>query len=164
MFVLFCFRVFFHHGQKVSLSRNRITIFNHTNGDKLCLQLFAKIYYSIQFPEFWSIIEERMNLSPAGLHSLKQILTLLGFKSLHSVSKLNSHADITKVELEFVKLKETDGFRQKYPSLYEENFGFGMKLDLQSIVAEIRKRKFIENVDVGQLLHQVFEQCKIVSV
>lgn len=109
------------------------------------------------------MIEERLNLSPTDIIGLKQILTLLGFKSMHSISKLRSQSDIDRVELEFIKMKETEGFQQKHPNLYQENFGFGMKVVLSSIVNEIRKGKFAANVDIAKLTQHVFDQCKDVS-
>lgn len=82
---------------------------------------------------------------------------------MHSISKLTSQTDLDRVELEFIKIKETEGFQQKYPNLYKEKFGFGMKLVLSSIVNEIRKGKFAGNVDIVKLTQHVFDQCKDVS-
>lgn len=122
-----------------------------------------KIIYSIEFAEFWAVIEERMNLNPTDIIILKQILTLLGFNSMLSISRLNSQSDIDKVELEFIKLKETEGFRQKYPDLYEKAFGYGTKLTLSLIVNEIKKGKFAESIDFNQSTQHVLDQCKVVS-
>lgn len=117
----------------------------------------------MDFPQFWKAIEERSNIDATDILNLKQILTILGFKTMESISKLTTKSEIEKVELEFFKLKETNRFDEKYPNLQEEKFGVGMKTIINSIANQIKKGLFMENVNVDSVLNSVYEDCKAVS-
>lgn len=117
----------------------------------------------MDFPQFWKTIEERLNIDAADIFNLKQILTVLGFKTMESISKLTSKSEIEKVELEFFKLKETNRFDEKYPNLQEDKFGVGMKTIINSIASHIKKGLFMENVDVNLILNTVLDDCQQVS-
>lgn len=118
----------------------------------------------MEFPQFWMDVEERSNIAPNDILNLKQILTILGFKTMESISKLSSKSEMDKVELEFFKLKETNRFDEKYPNLQEEKFGVGMKVIINSIANQIKKGLFMENIDVNLILNSVYDECKMVSI
>lgn len=68
-----------------------------------------------------------------------------------------------KAELEFFKMKETDGFKDKHPNLCIEMFGPGMKTNINMIANQIKRDRF-ENVDVDSVLDQIHADCKKVFV
>lgn len=117
----------------------------------------------MEFPQFWKIVEERSNIAPNDILNLKQILSILGFKTMESISKLSSKSEMDKVELEFFKLKETNRFDEKYPNLQEEKFGVGMKAIINSIANQIKRGLFMVNVNVNFILNSVHDECKTVS-
>lgn len=117
----------------------------------------------MEFPGFWKTIEERSKINSTDIFNLKQILTMLGFTTVDSISKLSSKSEMEKVELEFFKLKGTNQFIEKYPNLQEEKFGLGMKVILNGIAKQIKKGLFMEDVDVDAILNSIFDDCKKVS-
>lgn len=68
-----------------------------------------------------------------------------------------------KMELEFLKLKETEGFQQNYPHLYNEKLGIGTKTNISIIAKKIKRGFFVERPELDWVLQQVFEDCKKVS-
>lgn len=110
------------------------------------------------------MIEQKTNINPDDILNLKQILTLLGFTTMQSISKLSSNAELQKIQLEFLKMKETEGFKIKYPNLCGEIFGIGMATNINIIANQIKKGHFFENFDENTALEQVFADCKKVFV
>lgn len=115
---------------------------------------------SFSHPDFWKIIEQRSSICPEDIVNLKQILTLLGFTTVQSIAKLSTKTEMEKVELEFFKLKESEGFKVKYPNLLDEKFGIGMKTNIYIIANQIKKILFTESVNYESILEAVLADCK----
>lgn len=65
-----------------------------------------------------------------------------------------------RLELEILKLKETEGFKQNYPHLYEQKFGIGTKTNIIMIAKKIKGGLFAEHPDLDWVLHQVLDECR----
>lgn len=116
-----------------------------------------------KFPEFWSIIEERMNYKPPDIFNVKQILTILGFTTLQSISSLSNRTKMETLELEFFKLKETGQISTK-KHLMDEKFAMGTKAIINAISNQIKRGFFSEEkVDTNATLKRIFDECKAVS-
>lgn len=79
---------------------------------------------------------------------------------MQSITKLSTKSDVEKVELEFFKLKESEGFKSKYPNLNDEKFGLGMKTNIIIIANQLKKAQVIETGDFESILDLVYEDCK----
>lgn len=105
----------------------------------------------------------RLNIEPADILNLKQILTLLGYNTLQCLCKLNSKSEIETIELEFFKLKERSNFATDFPNLVLEKFGPGTKMILADVVTQVKRGILVEKTDLNANIDQVYEECQKVS-
>lgn len=114
----------------------------------------------MDFPEFWKIIEQRMNYAPPDILNVKQILTICGFTTLQNISVLSQKKKIEELELEFRKMKEGGQFSTE-KNLLNEKFALGTKSIINSIANLAKKGFFSENeVDAKATLQRVYDNCK----
>lgn len=114
-------------------------------------------------PEFWEFIETNLNLEPKGIQTIKEVLTLLDYTTIQSVSKLSQKKEIALIELEFKKLKESNpDFALQYPNLSELKFGSGFKTILGDIANKIKRR--YSSIDFDSVRQKTFKAISIVSL
>lgn len=65
-----------------------------------------------------------------------------------------------RMELEFLKLKETNEFKQEYPHLYDERLGIGTKTNINIIAKKIKGGLFVERPDLDWVIDRVLVDCR----
>lgn len=115
----------------------------------------------MDFPAFWTQIELNLGLDPNGINTIKQLLTLLEYTTIQSVSKLTNKTAIEPLEMEFFKLKKSDpDLMHKYPCLQSLKFGSGFITILTDIATKVKKRFTGWNHDSIQ--NAVFDEIRLV--
>lgn len=90
----------------------------------------------IQVPEFWKLIETKLSLDPNGIKAIKDILSLLNYTTIQSISKFTKQKEIQLIELEFLSRKKE--FGEKYPHLANFSFGSGTTSILKDIATKVK--------------------------
>lgn len=120
--------------------------------------IFSEI--DMDFPLFWQTVEERMNYNASDILNVKQILTILGFTTLQSISSLSNKSKMDALELEFFKLKETGQIASR-KNLMDEKFAMGTKAIINAISNQTKRGFFgDQEVDSQEILQHVFNDCK----
>lgn len=117
----------------------------------------------MNFPDFWSKIEERMNYSPSDILNVKQILTICGFTTLQNIAMLSQKKKMDELEIEFRKMKESGQFATE-KNLLDEKFALGTKAIISSI-ANLSKRGifFDQQEDSKATVQRAYDSCKLVK-
>lgn len=97
----------------------------------------------INIPEFWKLIEKNLSIEPEGIKSIKDVLSLLNYTTIQSITKFSKTKEIKLIELEFMNRKNELG--EKHPHLKEFTFGSGVVSILQDIAIQVKK-KFLNGV------------------
>lgn len=113
------------------------------------------------FPEFWKQVEQNLDLDPNGIQSIKELLTLLEYKTIQSITKFAENGEIELLEREFIHFKESNpSLLANYPNLSKLKFCSGFFSTLTDIAKKIKKR-FI-GFDHAQIECAVFNDIKTV--
>lgn len=116
----------------------------------------------LEIPEFWKLIEKNLDLDPGGIKNLKEVLTLLGYTTIQSVSKLAKRSDMPALELEFHNFKQLNpNVLQKYPNLVNLTFTSGFKNILVDIASKVRRR--FGTIDIEAVSDKVLSAIKKVG-
>lgn len=83
---------------------------------------------------------------------------------MESISKLSSAAEMEKMELAFLKLKDTVGFNDNYPNLLADKLGIGTKTNISIIAKKIKNGQFVEHYDFNIISQDVLNECKKVCM
>lgn len=110
----------------------------------------------MNIPEFWKSIETHLSIQPEGIQFIKEILSLLNYTTIQSLTKFTNPKEIKLVELEFMSRRKE--FGEKFPHLSEFSFGSGTVSILQDIAGQVKK-KFVhigcDNIDCESILKKV---------
>lgn len=97
------------------------------------------IYSQQKYPKFWEQVEVCLNLETNGIQNIKQVLTLLDYTTIQSVSKFSQKKQIHLLELEFAKYKKSNSDQMKeFPNLMNLQFGSGFTEILSDIATKIK--------------------------
>lgn len=111
------------------------------------------------FPEFWNQIETNLDLDPNGIRNIKELLTLLEYKTIQSVTKLADKKQVFLLEREFTHFKNSNAsLVADYPNLLNLKFCSGFISTLMDIAKKIKKR-FI-GFDHDKIESTVFHEIK----
>lgn len=101
--------------------------------------------FSLEIPEFWTIIEHTFSIEPEGIRDIKVILTLLKYTTVQSITKFTKQKEIQLLELEFVSRRHD--WVQKFPRLANFSFGSGLIHILQDIAMKVKKKFINQQVE-----------------
>lgn len=70
----------------------------------VCMQICSlrkkkNFYRQLQIPEFRKLVEKNLSLDPDAIKNIKQVLTLLEYTTIQSVSKLSKRREMPALEL-----------------------------------------------------------------
>lgn len=102
----------------------------------------------IRIPDFWETIENHLSIDSNGIKEIKEILSLLNYTTIQSITKFVNPKEIKLIELEFIRRQKE--FSEKYSHLSEFTFGSGTSSILRDIAIKVKK-KFVnghENSDI----------------
>lgn len=110
--------------------------------------IFIECVFFRQIPEFWKLIEKNLSLDPDGIKNVKQVLTLLEYTTIQSVSKLAKRSEIPALELEFQRFKQLNpDVVKKYPNLANLKFSSGFQNILIDIATKVKRCYATINID-----------------
>lgn len=100
-------------------------------------------------PEFWKLIEKNLSIDANGIQNIKEVLTLLDYTTIQSISKLSQKKEIALIELEFKNLKNSKpNFATLYPHLFKLEFGSGFQTILSDIAGKVKRRYSTIDIDL----------------
>lgn len=113
----------------------------------------------IKIPKFWEFLENSHLIESDGMQEIKEVLTILKYTTLQSISKFSNPKEIKIIELEFTK--QRNELIAKYPHLNDFMFGSGVYSILQDVALKIKKNHFQEHdVDLSIIAGKVLEDGK----
>lgn len=92
----------------------------------------------IKIPEFWKSIEKKLSIDSDGIKLIKDVLSLLNYTTIQSITKFTKPKEIKLIELEFMNRKKE--FIEQHPHLKDFTFGSGTVTILHDIATQIKKK------------------------
>lgn len=126
--------------------------------------IFIKCVFfrQLRIPEFWKLIEKNLSLDPDGIKNVKQVLTLLEYTTIQSVSKLDKRSEMPALELEFQKFKQLNpDVIKKYPNLANLKFSSGFQSILIDIATKVKR--FFATINIDAVSDKVLSGIKEVE-
>lgn len=118
----------------------------------------------IHIAEFWELIEKRLSINSNGIKEIKEILSLLNYTTIQSITKFTKPKEIRLIELEFISRQKE--FGAKYPHLASFTFGSGTATILQDIATKV-KNSFVNvstssdiDIDIERISEKVLNDGK----
>lgn len=120
-----------------------------------------QIQFIHRIPEFWKQIESNLGLDPKGIQTIKELLTLLEYTTIQSITKLDDRKKILQLEKEFIQFKKSNpDLVENYPNLSNLMFCSGFASSLVDIAKKVKSR-FI-GLDPVNIESTIFNELKAV--
>lgn len=101
---------------------------------------------AMEFPKFWTDLEQKMDVYCDDFVQVKSVVTALGYLTKTSIASINSKKKIFELENEYMKLrgniKKFEISCERFPCLKEiDSFSPGLKIILTDIVNHLNVKK-----------------------